>query len=59
MGGFFLTNAAGNYFAGFLAGLAVRIPAQGTFYLIFLAMSLVADAVGFACVPLLKRLTDS
>ena len=59
MGGFFLTNAAGNYFAGFLAGLTVRIPAQGTFYLIFLAMSLVAAVVGFACVPLLKRLTDS
>jgi POT family proton-dependent oligopeptide transporter len=57
MGGFFLTNAAGNYLAGFLAGLTVRIPAQGTFFLIFLVMSLAAAAVAFACVPLLNRLT--
>jgi POT family proton-dependent oligopeptide transporter len=57
MGGFFLTNSAGNYFAGRLAGLAVRIPQQEQFYLIFLGMSLVAAVVGFACVPLLKRLT--
>jgi POT family proton-dependent oligopeptide transporter len=57
MGAFFLTNAAGNYFGGMLAGLTVRIPAQGTFFLIFLVMSLAAAAVAFACVPLLKRLT--
>jgi proton-dependent oligopeptide transporter, POT family len=59
MGAFFLTNSAGNYFAGMLAGLSVRIPQQGTFFLIFLAMSLVAAVVGFACVPLLNRLTDN
>jgi POT family proton-dependent oligopeptide transporter len=57
MGAFFLTNSAGNYFAGRLAGLSVRIPQQGTFYLIFLAMSLATAVVAFACVPLLNRLT--
>jgi proton-dependent oligopeptide transporter, POT family len=57
MGAFFLTNSAGNYFAGRLAGLSVRIPQQGTFFLIFLGMSLVTAVVAFACVPLLNRLT--
>ena len=59
MGAFFLTNSAGNYLAGQLAGLTARIPTQGQFFTIFLALSLVAAALAFACVPLLKRLTAS
>jgi proton-dependent oligopeptide transporter, POT family len=57
MGAFFLTNSAGNYFAGRLAGLATHIPQQGEFFLIFLVMSLVVAVVAFAFVPLLNRLT--
>jgi proton-dependent oligopeptide transporter, POT family len=57
MGAFFLTNSAGNYFAGRLAGLAVRFPQQSQFFMVFLIMSLAVAVVAFACVPLLNRLT--
>jgi POT family proton-dependent oligopeptide transporter len=57
MGAFFLTNSAGNYFAGRLAGLAVRFPQQSQFFMIFLVMSLVVAVIAFAFVPLLNRLT--
>jgi POT family proton-dependent oligopeptide transporter len=59
MGAFFLSLSAGNFLAGRLAGLTATITSQQSFFFIFLGISLVAAAVGFACVPLLKRLTRS
>jgi POT family proton-dependent oligopeptide transporter len=59
MGCFFLSNSAGNYFAGRLAGLTASIPTQGQFFAILLYLSLAAAVVAFVCVPLLKRLTVS
>jgi POT family proton-dependent oligopeptide transporter len=59
MGAFFLSLSAGNFLAGRAAGLTATITSQERFFFVFLGISLVAAAVGFACVPLLKRLTRS
>jgi POT family proton-dependent oligopeptide transporter len=57
MGAWFLTNAGGNKFAGKLAALASSIPSHATFFLIPVALSLVAAVLLFFCIPWLNRLT--